>query len=139
MGRGWGEFSLVQSVAEKEKETRETLSPAGMNNSVRARIVGRAHVACTCASVRPRAPSAHIYIYIYVGQAQGVPGMKLSSRRSFLLTTSNLYLHTNTRNSFSVSFDLRFRISHSFFLFFYNSTIRLDISPRKKSKFWIFI
>lgn len=65
MGRGWGEFSLVQSVAEKEKETRETLSPAGMNNSVRARIVGRAHVACTCASVRPRAPSAHIYIYIY--------------------------------------------------------------------------
>lgn len=35
---------LSSDTAEKEKETRETLSPAGMNNSVRARIVGRAHV-----------------------------------------------------------------------------------------------
>lgn len=49
-----------------------------MNNSVRARIVGRAHVAYTRVRVL-RVQSVHIYIHIYVGQAQGVPGMKLSS------------------------------------------------------------
>lgn len=140
MGRGWGEFSLVQSVAEKEKETRETLSPAGMNNSVRARIVGRAHVACTCASVRPRAPSAHIYIYIYVGQAQGVPGMKLSSRRSFLLTTSNLYLHTKYSKFFlrvlrsSIS---NFSFFFPFFLQFYHSTRHFTTKKIKILDFYL--
>lgn len=34
-----------------------------MNNSVRARIVGRAHVAYTCASVA-RAIRAYIYTYV---------------------------------------------------------------------------
>lgn len=54
----------VLPSAENEKETRETLSPAGMNNSVRTRIVGRAHV---------------LSLPAYVQEAKGVPGMKSSS------------------------------------------------------------
>lgn len=141
MGRGWGEFSLVQSVAEKEKETRETLSPAGMNNSVRARIVGRAHVACTCASVRPRAPSAHIYIYIYIRRA-GTRCARNEIVVMTLISTNNIQSIPSHEYSKFFLRVLRSSISNfsfffPFFLQFYHSTRHFTTEKIKILDFYL--